>query len=519
MLCGLAIYFALALSLAGRQSMTRDEAPHLGAGLRYWEGDSRLNREHPPLTKFLAASLLPHPVPELARDPQDSVLSEARKLGVAYVHDRGKPLDVLFLARLPLVLVGSLLVVLVGLWAMRLAGLRAGLIAPLLLATSALWLAHTSLVTTDGALTSCFFGANYCLFQILRVEQRRWPARLGVVLFVALGLACKYSMVAAALFILLALLLESLFQRELRRTLEGALLVVLGMLVGICFSWGFLRPDLYFAGVGLVGANHNPGHFFYAFGDFFSGRELLYFTRAILVKAPLVVLFLAAAFPLVLYRLRRGEKQPLPRGLMILVLPVFGYFALMSIKAPAIGVRYVLPVLPYLVMAAAISLAKLSEHRWGRWALIPLFVLQTGDLAVAMHASPLAHFNGLGCTTGQALPCLDDSNLDWGQSLPALSAYRDRHYPGQPLRILYFGVAPVSAYVPNAVVAKEREILSPEPALYAVSLHLAIRYPENTWPRRVAPVAVVAGVYAIYDWRQTAISAAAQPESRDGGQD
>jgi hypothetical protein len=506
----LAIYFALALSLAGRQSMTGDEAPHLGAGLRYWEGDNRLNREHPPLTKLIAASLLPPPGAGLARDPRDSVLREARKLGVAYVHESGKPpLAVLFRARLPLVVVGSVLVLLVGLWSLRLAGLRAGLFAPLLLATSALWLAHSTLVTTDGAVTTCFFGANYCLFQVLRAEGRRRAARLGIVLFVALGLACKYSMVAAALFMLLALLFEAIVHREFQRSVEGGVLVVLGMLVGICFSWGWPpRPELYFAGVGLVGANHNPHHMFYAFGDFFPGRDLLYFARALLVKLPLVVACAALVLPWLGYRLRRREDQPVRRGLVILVLPATGYFLLMSAKAPAIGVRYVLPVLPYLIVAAATSLAKVSEHRLGRWALIPLSLVQAADVAVAMQASPLAHFNGLGCVTGQTLPCLDDSNLDWGQSLPALGEYRDRHYPGEPLRVLYFGVAPVSSYIHDAVAAKDSEILAPEPALYAVSLHLALRYPEGTWPRRVAPLAVVAGVYAIYDWRQVPTSVA-----------
>ena len=40
---------------------------------------------------------------------------------------------------------------------------------------------------------------------------------------------------------------------------------------------------------------------------------------------------------------------------------------------------------------------------------------------------------------------LSDSNLDWGQDLPALAAWQDRH-PGRPLYLAYFGNADPASY-------------------------------------------------------------------------
>src|SRR5688572_20831528 len=57
-------YLSLAVDSLLQKSATFDEPPHLAAGYTYWAtGDFRLNLEHPPLIKALAAApLLPLPV-------------------------------------------------------------------------------------------------------------------------------------------------------------------------------------------------------------------------------------------------------------------------------------------------------------------------------------------------------------------------------------------------------------------------------------------------------------------------
>src|ERR1035441_427277 len=55
----LAALAALAGSAAFRESVAMDELAHIGAGVSYWQKlDLRMNMEHPPLVKLLAAAPL-----------------------------------------------------------------------------------------------------------------------------------------------------------------------------------------------------------------------------------------------------------------------------------------------------------------------------------------------------------------------------------------------------------------------------------------------------------------------------
>jgi hypothetical protein len=181
--------------------------------------------------------------------------------------------------------------------------------------------------------------------------------------------------------------------------------------------------------------------------------------------------------------------------------PPLGYYALMAWNAPAIGVRYVLPVLHFLFVAAGCGASVLLRHARARWLLVPLAAAAALGFTNALQTSPLAFFNGLFCSTGQVPPCLDDSNVDWSQALPALGSYRDRRFPGSALRIFHVGLSPPQAYLQNVTPADPMELAHPQRALYAVSLHLITRMPERSWPRQLAPLSTAGGAYAIYDLR------------------
>src|SRR4051794_24299926 len=69
----LGMYAALAVGGAAHNGSTFDEVAHLVAGYSYWAtGDYRLNPEHPPLAKLLAAAPL-----RLRRDVAFSTRGEA----------------------------------------------------------------------------------------------------------------------------------------------------------------------------------------------------------------------------------------------------------------------------------------------------------------------------------------------------------------------------------------------------------------------------------------------------------
>lgn len=504
--CGLSC--AAGLIVAGRQSATTDEVPHIGAGPAYLSGDLRLNREHPPLVKVLAASLLPERARALRLPPELPAVDLQWSFGRAVLYGgQTDPLEVLFRARLPIVLLSSLLLPIVAAWSYALGGLVAASSAVLLLALCPLWLAHSTLVTMDAAATLFAFGAAAAGFGLVRAPRSRMRAyAAALALAVALGLASKYSMVASTALVGFALALDAYRQRRRDALVLGWFAIAIGFFAGIVFAWGLPpRPELYFDGMSKVGANHDASHVYYAFGSFFIGSDPLYFVRALSVKVPLPVLFalFAGTCLLLLERTRFGSTGAQHPGSFsfLLVIPPLGHLALMSMFAPALGVRYVLPVLPFLYVGAGLGCAALWKRRRLRWLLAPIALGQVASFAIALQSSPLAFFNGWPCRTGEARPCLDDSNVDWGQALPDLKQLRDARYPGEPVRILYFGSSPPQAYVDNAQVAAPDEIYAPRPALYAVSLHLLLRAPGRSWLREREPVTIVGGAYAFYDLR------------------
>lgn len=497
------------LRLAAHASATYDEVPHIGAGVSYLRGDLRLNTEHPAFTKWLAALALPERDPPLYLSAAPVPLDVQWGFGSAWLHGaKQPPLYLLQRARTPLVLLNALLVPAVALVAYALAGAFAACTAALLAALCPLWLAHGTLVTTDAAASLfCFLASAFAAWLLVAQPARRAPIAIGLAVSLGLALASKYSMLALGPLLILGA------WRARGRALWAWLLasVALGTLLGVSFAWGWPpRPGLYWQGMRQVGVNIPKEHVYYAFGELFDGRDPLYFARALLVKLALPVWILggvALAARLRAWRsaapLTAAERARTAWRWPLVAVPL-GYFALLACSAPARGVRYVLPVVPFMFVLAGVGAARLSQLRAAWVGLALLTALQLASYVSALRATPLGAFNGFFCFTGDALPCLDDSNLDWGQALPELAEYRAEHYPNVPLRVMYHGSSPVEAYVPNAVAANLDEMTRPQAALYAISLHYRVRSPESDWTRRLRPLAIVAGVYAIYDLRSLA---------------
>lgn len=500
------VYSSAGLWVAAHSSATSDEVPHIGAGVRYLQGDLRLNREHPPLIKLLAASMLPARSFQLQLPP-GSPSEQQWLFGSAVLHRPGeRPLELLLRARAPVLALNALCLLWLVFWAARAFGDAAACYAACLWATCPLWLAHASLVTTDAAASTFLFASAASGAALVEAEPVRarwfWSASLTVCL--ALGLASKYSSLLALGLIPGALALDA-WRMDARAAIGWGLgAAAVGGALGVTLAWGWPPDPLaYLHGVQLVGHNHTQGYVFYAFGAFFRDADPLYFGRALLVKAALGTVVLCGAGLLFWFLDRRaGGMGTGPRqARWLMVLPPLGYYAVIALEAPPIGVRYVLPVLPFLILAAGRAAARWAASQRARLLLWPLAAAQLLGFATALRTSPIAYFNGLTCFTGDLPPCLDDSNVDWGQALPQLESLHKRRYPDQALRLFYFGSSPPAAYVPSALIAQPLELLQPMAAVYVVSAHLFARVPEASWLHKRAPDEIVAGSYAVYDLR------------------
>ncbi len=70
----------------------------------------------------------------------------------------------------------------------------------------------------------------------------------------------------------------------------------------------------------------------------------------------------------------------------------------------------------------------------------------------------------------QAPYLLDDSNIDWGQDLPALAECQSTRPEDEEVRLLYHGSADAAAYGVRAADVLVGDMLRPRPGVYAISV-------------------------------------------------
>lgn len=147
----LAVMFVLEITSGIKESQIVDEGVHISAGYSYLTtGDFRMNSEHPPLIKYLSA--LPLLFLDLYHPTHFKSWQEGNEWAYAhdFVYHNRLPADViLFLGRMPVMLLSLLIAYFVYKWAKELFGPYAGLFALLLFAFSPNILAHSRYVTTD----------------------------------------------------------------------------------------------------------------------------------------------------------------------------------------------------------------------------------------------------------------------------------------------------------------------------------------------------------------------------------
>ena len=165
----------------------------------------------------------------------------------------------------------------------------------------------------------------------------------------------------------------------------------------------------------------------YLFGEHSTTGWRHYYLAAIAVKTPIQLLLLAAAGALAatlfLGRLA-GDERAIPRFvalLPILVLAVFLAAFTFSANLKNIGLRYVLPVYPFLCMLGGLAV-RLRLPRFGVWAVVALVVWQAA-IAVWIYPDFLTFFNLTVGGPAHGAEVLLDSNLDWGQDLKGLGAF------------------------------------------------------------------------------------------------
>jgi arylsulfatase A-like enzyme/4-amino-4-deoxy-L-arabinose transferase-like glycosyltransferase len=369
------------------------------------------------------------------------------------------------MSRIPSIFLGMLLVLFVGRFAWSLYGPWAGAFASMIAAFEPNLIAHGSLVTVDMALTLFMLLAIHAMYRFSKKPNTGRMVWSGI----ALGLALAVKATALVFVILIPFFIFLSHLKDKSRPVEAqkkllfwgyslAVIVLIAVVV-INISYGFTGsfrasseyhfhssagqrtaalipswmpvpfPSLFVQGIDLAfwaGEAGHPGSAF-LMGEFNETGFPHYYLVAFGIKSTIGFLVLLA-LTLWLSLFKRNRSGLDEWFIWTPVILVFAYFSLLS--EINIGLRYILPVYPFL----CIAFGRLMAHPQKRQVLgvvvtIALVTHIGGSVFVWPHY--LEFFNGLVGGPDQGYKYLNDSNLSWGQNLGLL-----REYAGKQNRLL-----------------------------------------------------------------------------------
>jgi hypothetical protein len=477
----LAIVFQCVLSMRVK-TVTYDEPNHLVAGYSYLKmGDFSLNWPNPPLISVISATpLLFLNLKIQTYDPHQS--------GRLFVHDFLYVLNdnadqIVFWARIPIIFLSLLLGFFVFRWASELYGIESGLFALLLYAFSPNILAHSRLATTDLGMACFMFLACYRLWKFGSRPSVGNLLLAGLTL--GLALISKFSAVFLLPVYLLFPLVQSFLndpqpkpnssvgrpdpkaraptnplKKWGRWMVYSSLIIGIGVLVIAAVYPCYLKPWYRFDetvlpalqrwypnaeinkgfwrlvsstrvpgreyALGLLGLveHSKKGHDAFLWGKTSSQGWWYYHLATLAIKTPIALqIMLLLAFGLYLSRRIKGTSPNLYNDFFLIV-PPFLFFTAISFGPVKIGLRHVLPVLPFIFVFTArfLKLALEGHLLAGLTFLLIVWYLVS---SIRIHPHYLAYFNEYVGGPANGYKYLLDSNLDWGQDLKGLKKYME----------------------------------------------------------------------------------------------
>jgi hypothetical protein len=525
----LAAIFAVTSWTAVRgKSYTPDEpVDSLDGWFMLYQHDFRFSDVIPPLWEYWIT--LPANGQAIQFDRNSREYKSVQPIGTAPYWSHRVPLWMMQRGRMMCLILGVALALLIGRWAWELGGLVPCVAATVLYCFDPNFLGHAALAKNDVASALFYVATAYAAWRA--GNRLTWANAIAVAVLTAITVLTKFSgpLLAPALILMLGMrailktpwpILNRSIGQRLRGLIAAAAICLLTILVtyfAIWASYDFrfnsgpdgmnastdsamrsmreinaqnpawtpplatrlvlaaekhrLIPEAFAVGLICTQVNNDGIMTGYLLGNAYSGGTWKYFPLAFLFKEPLATIAAAAmAAATGAWTCRRIMNSFASRWMAVcLAVPGVVYLSAALMSQMNIGFRHLFPVLPFLYIAISLAAARIWSTVNGR-----LLVILLGGALVAetLAAYPdfLAFFN-LACASDRSW-YLADSNLDWGQDLPALAAWQRQH-PEVTVYLNYFGHDTPDAYGVHAVDLSTRRISTlGRPAVLAVSVTL-----------------------------------------------
>lgn len=537
-----------------------DEKRHLPNGYLYLTTGELHDVANPMLANVIAALPLLFMEVKLPKDR-----SRQMTFTDALLFRENDPQQLIVAGRTAILVLAALLGFLVFWWTREAFGDNAAILALGLYAFSPTMLGHATMVTTDLIGTLLFFATTYGFWKFCKAPQWRWLVFTGIAFGLAQITRFTSIFLVPVLVLQGALMLRGRTFRFLGKRQWGALLLSLLCIGGIGYlamgiPYGFqgsfstfteniardttLNTSKYsiaqtytllFPDVPLIRtvveytAAHAPilvpyhylKNFLYTsklarevfdnflYGEVYRGGKWDYYAKLLVVKLPPIMLLLITVtiaclvFQKQQWLRRHYQCSPNRAAIGFILIPAVFFFAYMSLSTRQLGIRYVLPIFPYLFMLISIP----ASGRFSRWRrAIPYGI--AGCIALAAVSSAIAFPAYLSYTNAAAQPPYAFAiDYDTGQGLLALKSYMAANgitsvalsYFGDT-DPAYYGIS-YENYCPYGRFKQVPARTAAAAGIYAVSI-TNLQLKERTclaWLQQHQPQEVVGGSLLIYN--------------------
>ena len=481
-------FFAICLKSIDYKSATFDEPIILASGYNCLTNfNNNINSENPPFLKsIIALPILFMNIKEIPQNNQLDYTYNANKnfsYGRTFLFNNNfkkilkqcRSLNIIFAILCAYFIYLTLRLFISKIWSLL--GFTLFLLEPNIIA-------NCRLATLDIGITFFMLAAVYFMFLSIKYKKSHWIA--FTILSTTLALLSKYT--AVLLFPIFILQLAAYFLSKPNRlrlllclklfllivVLSAVLLNIIYMNndLGLClFNRNFKSPLLQFLSMPilknipiLIPLSYLKGFdivsFFNVspFSNVFMGKYYpngeswwYYYIVISVLKIPIPILVLSGAGLLsIIFKVRQKYKSSESfeyywKYIFFLIPPIIIFLVFSFLSKRQLGIRYILPAFPYLIMLAVAGACYIySKARLFKIAL-SLLLLWLAVENIRIYPHYLAYFNQFIGGSKNAGKYFTGSNLDWGQDLPGLRKWLNENN-NPPTVVLYFGQTPPELY-------------------------------------------------------------------------
>jgi hypothetical protein len=379
-----------------------------------------------------------------------------------------------------------LTIILIYIWSRELLGNWWALLPAFLFGLSPTVLSHGHYVTTDVGAT---LGVLFAVFGFTKfLAKPRAGSAILAGLALGIALLAKFSNnLLIPYFILLAIIYFAFVARrhffKYLRMLIGIFLVALIIIYAVYFIFTLnypadkqladatqvlstftpqwlvdidlalidnpvLRPiGQYLFGLLMILQRAAGGNTAYFLGELSAEGWWYYFPVVFLLKEPipaLILIFMALGLGIRgifrKFKISNYLGTHFPEFSMLLFVIIYWAYSIQS--SLNIGIRHLLPTLPFIYILSTGALKSWFSRRRTIWKPAFIGVILAWFLVESIVVSPhfLSYFNELGGGTKVGYRYVTDSNYDWGQDLKFLKSWIDQNLPaGRQVAVDYFG--------------------------------------------------------------------------------